>query len=97
MIYVSIIGDGMVVRTHGSEDLGQLVDVVLQNMPGGFSYRFISKGMIMRLEVLSPDAYIAVWTNLDCKRHSWVIRKVLDQMDMDLNVLVSDNDDTELE
>ena len=83
MMYVCLIGDGMVVKTYGNEDLQFLIDMTLAGMPIGFSYRFISKGTIMRIEVLSPAVYVAIFTNLDNKRHSWVIRKVLDQIDQD--------------
>lgn len=82
-MYVCLIGDGMVVKTYGNEDLQFLIDMTLAGMPIGFSYRFISKGTIMRIEVLSPAVYVAIFTNLDNKRHSWVIRKVLDQIDQD--------------
>ena len=96
MIFATLIADGMVVRTYGSDDLNYLADLVVQEMPVGCSYRFISKGNIMRLEVLSPDVYVAILTNLEKNRHSWVIRKVLDQIDQD-NADLADDEDTELE
>ena len=96
MIFATLIADGMVVRTYGSDDLEYLTGMVVQGMPVGCSYRFISKGNIMRLEVLSPDVYVAIFTNLEKHRHSWVIRKVLDQIDQD-NADLADDEDTELE
>lgn len=95
-MYVCLVGDGMVVRTYGSEDLPFLVDMTLGGMPIGYSFRFISKGQIMRLEVLSPDAYVAVFTNIDNKRHSWIIRKVLDKLDQDSVDMDTDDESTEM-
>ena len=90
MIFATLVADGMVVRTYGSDNLEYLTDMVIQGMPVGCSYRFISKGNIMRLEVLSPDVFVAIFTNLEKNRHSWVIRKVLDQIDQDNADLADD-------
>lgn len=97
MMYVSVIGDDRMVKTFGSDDIQYLVNITVAGMPVGYNYRIVSKDQIMRLEVLSPDPFVAIWTNLENKRHSWVIRKVLDQMDQDLANLEETDDDTELE
>lgn len=96
-MYVSVIGDDRMVKTFGSDDIQYLVNITIAEMPVGYNYRIVSKDQIMRLEVLSPDPFVAIWTNLENKRHSWVIRKVLDQMDQDLANLEETDDDTELE
>jgi len=96
-MYVSVIGEDRQVKTFGSDDIQYLVNVTVAGMPIGYNYRFISKDMIMRIEVLSPDPFVAIWTNLEKKRHSWVIRKLLDQMDQDMANLEESDDDTELE
>lgn len=97
MMYVSVIGEDRMVKTFGSDDIQYLVNITIAGMPVGYNYRIVSKDQIMRLEVLSPDPFVAIWTNLDNKRHSWVIRKVLDQMDLDMANLEETDDDTELE
>ena len=97
MMYVSVFGDDRLVKTFGSEDIQYLVNVTISGMPIGYNYRLVSKDQIMRLEVLSPDPFVAIWTNLEKRRHSWVIRKILDQIDQDNVDLADDDDDTELE
>jgi hypothetical protein len=96
-MYVSVICDDRQVKTYGSDDIQYLVNVSTAGMPIGYNYRIISKELIMKLEVLSPDPFVAIWTNLTSKRHSWVIKKILDRMDMDLADLEESDEDTELE
>lgn len=91
-----LIADGMVIRNFGSQDLNYLLDKYLEGLTIGPHYRFLSKGAILKIEVMCPSLVIAVFTNLDNQRHPWVIRMVLDKMQQ--NMITDESDDnTELE
>lgn len=80
MIYVSVIGEDHQLRTFGG-NIHTLMKVVKSNIPKGYDYRLISKSTILRLEVLSPDPHIVIWTNLSKQCHPWVIDELVGAMD----------------
>lgn len=94
MMFVCVFNNGQNIKTYGNNDLQYLIDVVKNGMSVGYNYKFYSKGHILKIEILSPDEFVAIFTNLEKQRHSWVIKQVLDQMEADLENLHSDDDAT---
>lgn len=95
MFFVSVINQESTMKTYGGGDLGVLMDYAFSDLPVGFHYRIYSKSMILRFEIMSPIAYVCNFTNLEYSRHSWVIRKFLEQVDEDLADFEEDDETTE--
>lgn len=97
MNFVSIVGCDGIVRVYGNRSLDDLMFYVKRDLPSGYSYRIISKELILKIEVMSPDPYVVIFTNLGLLKHSWVIRQVLEVFDNDIVEMESEDDDTEIE
>lgn len=93
MIFVCVFNNGKRIKTYGNNDLLYLVDIVKTGMSVGYNYRFYSTGHILKLEIMSPEEFVAIFTNLEKQRHSWVIKQILEQMEIDMENLHSDEDD----
>jgi len=98
MMFLTVLGCDRFVRNYGSDDLFDLTGVAFLGMPAGFNYRIVSKDKILRMEILSPEPYVLIWTNLEDFKHSVVVKRFLDQMDSDRVEMEEDDDEvTELE
>lgn len=97
MMFLTVLGTDRFVRNYGSDDLLELTSVAFLGMPAGFNYRIVSKDKILRMEILSPEPYVLIWTNLEDFKHSFVLKKFLDQMDSDRVEMEDEDEVTELD
>jgi hypothetical protein len=95
MIFLTIVGVAGTIKTYGNNELEYLIEVALREMPIGYTYRIVSKNMILRLEFLSLDPYVLTFTNLEKSKHTYLLRKVMDRIDQD--ELESEDDETTID
>lgn len=81
-MFATVVGEDGSIKTWGNNDLENLIRLALADMPiGGHSYRVVSRKLILRIEVLTPDPFVLTLTNLEKRRHSGVIKWVLEKLD----------------
>ena len=82
-MFVTVVGEDGSIKTYGNNDLEVLIEASLEEMPVvGASYRVVSKKLILRIEVLTMDPFVVTFTNLEKRRHSGVVKRVLEKLDL---------------
>lgn len=81
-MFATVVGEDGSIKTWGNNDLENLIRLALVEMPiGGYSYRVVSRKLILRIEILTLDPFVLTLTNLEKRRHSGVIKWVLEKLD----------------